>query len=104
METEILKSQIRLQTVDGVRESPDTVSKWYGLELPSHISYVGEETVHRISVGVTLWRCWWRYANGNVESIVIDADIPHEERIQTAFVNMRMSDGNDSQREGGSSS
>jgi hypothetical protein len=107
MTSQILKSPAKPRTGVGVRVNPGTtyngaeLISWYGHPLPEGVTFVGDETIHPIGKGETMWRCWW-FKNGAMEYITLDADIPHEDRILTTLTTMRMSNGNISEREGGS--
>lgn len=107
MPSQTLRSRARSQIAAGVRGNPhitfesSTVTCWYGHPLPEGVTFVGDETVHPIGNGQVMWRCWW-YKNGKMDYITLDADTPHEEKILITLTTMRMSDGNNSEGEGGS--
>jgi hypothetical protein len=109
MQNQTLKSQAKQKIVGGVRGSLGTafkdgvISTWYGFPVPKGVEHIGDETVHLINGTKQQWRCWW-YKNGKMDYITLDADIPHEERIQTTLTIMRMSDGNTNKGEGSSPS
>jgi len=109
MRSQILKSQAKSQIAAGVRGNPNItfesakVIRWYGHPLPEGVTFVGDETMHTIGKDSLVWRCWW-YKNGTMDYITLDANISHEERIQTTLTIMRMSDGNIDKGEGSSPS
>lgn len=101
----ILQSNHRRLTEVGVRANQDTtqgkVATWYGIPVPPGIDYIGDETIHDMGSINSTWRCWW-YKHGKFDSITLDADIPHEEKILTTIAYMRMSNGDDNKGKGGS--
>ena len=109
MQNQTLKSPAKPRTGVGVRVNPGTtysegvVSLWYGHPVPPGVTFVGDETIHPIGNGELMWRCWW-FKDGKMDYITLDADIPHEQKILITLTTMRMSDGNNSKREGSSPS
>ena len=53
---------------------------------------------------VTYRTAWQWFKDGKMDYITLDADIPHEQKILITLTTMRMSDGNNSKREGSSPS
>ena len=88
---------------DHVRILPGDRATWFGLDVQYGVTNIIQETFWGAEDFQEKWACSW-IKNGHRSHIVLDLDVPVQERVTAAVVAMRIEHGNDSEGEGSSPS